>query len=345
MVKLPIVKKSAYLIKDRLIRKYLTGIDIAEGYLVVDEEMAFFTDMRYYSAVEGALKGLGIKPQVLNGLDDIYTYLKSKKVKRLFIDFERTTVSEFIEYSEMNFKLYDCAKTLNDFRQIKSDKEIESIKRACEITQKAVNFGIDNIKQGITEKQLATLIEDKMIELGADGTSFESIVAFSCNSAVPHHQTSDKVLEKGMVVLIDMGARKDGYSADITRTVYFGEPDKKFIDCYQAVLTANQTAIESIRVNDSLKDCDAYARNVLKEHGLAEYFTHSLGHGVGLEIHEEPRLSKKANGVIKNGMAFTIEPGVYFDGEFGIRIEDTVILKDDKVLRLFDDDKALKIIR
>ena len=321
------------------------GIDIAEGYLIIDEEMNFFTDMRYFSAVKDRLVALGIVPHVFNGLDDVYAYLKSKKVKRLFVDFDRTTVSEFFEYNEMKFKLYNCAKSIDGFRQIKREEEIEQIKKACEITEQAVKFGIDNIRQGITEIELAKIIEDKMLELGADGTSFESIVAFASNSAVPHHQTSDKALEKGMVVLIDTGAKKNGYCADITRTVYYGEPDEKFITCYQAVLLANQTAIDNITSGDELKDCDGYARDVLKERGLAEYFVHSLGHGVGLEIHEAPRLSKKAHGTMQENMVFTIEPGVYFDGQFGIRIEDTVLLKDGKVVRLFNDDKSLRIIK
>jgi Xaa-Pro aminopeptidase len=142
-----------------------------------------------------------------------------------------------------------------------------------------------------------------------------------------------------------MGCKVNGYCSDITRTAFFGKPSKKFIDCYNAVLNANQIAIENIGEKTLTDKADAFARDYLKEQGVGEFFTHSLGHGVGLEIHEYPTLSPKKSQVLENGMVFTIEPGVYFDGEFGIRIEDTVTLESGKIKRLFNDSKELLILK
>ena len=141
-----------------------------------------------------------------------------------------------------------------------------------------------------------------------------------------------------------MGALVGGYMSDITRTVYFGEPDEEFKNRYRAVLYANVIAEQKIVAGVTAKEADAFARDYLKEEGLDKYFTHSLGHGVGYEIHEFPTLSKRSDAIIEENMVFTVEPGVYFDGKYGIRIEDTVVVKDGRVKRLFSDDKSLYIV-
>ena len=141
-----------------------------------------------------------------------------------------------------------------------------------------------------------------------------------------------------------MGCTVDGFCSDLTRTSYFGKPTEKFIKCYQAVKEANEIAEQKIKSGETAKQADAYARKHLKEYGIDKYFTHSLGHGLGLYVHEYPALSKRRNDKLKTGMVFTVEPGVYFDGEFGIRIEDTVLLTENGVKRLYSDDKELLIL-
>ena len=197
----------------------------------------------------------------------------------------------------------------------------------------------------MTELELKDIIENYILEFGGEGTSFDTIVAFSKNSAVPHHKTGSTVLENDMPMLIDMGARYNGYCSDITRTFFFGNPSKEFISCYDAVLKANITAEQNIKCGTATDVADEFARNFLKEKGLAEYFTHSLGHGLGLEIHEYPTLSFRKKDILTENMLFTIEPGVYLENKFGIRIEDTVLLTKDGVKRLFTDSKELKIIK
>ncbi len=345
MTKFSIDKKSALLITDRKTRKYFTGVDIAEGYVIKTLcDTVCFTDARYFYSAKEKLQSVGVKAKLFKGLSEIKEYLSELSISKLHVDFEKETVADFNSYKKLGFKVLDCSKIVKDLRTVKSQTEVEHIKRACEIAEKAYHTAIKEIKKGITETSLKNRLEELMIEFGADGLSFETIVAFGKNSAVPHHETGQTTLTDNSVVLVDMGCTVNGYCSDITRTAFFGKPSQKFIDYYQAVLDANVYAEQNISVGMTAKQADAIARTVLKEKGLDNYFTHSLGHGIGLDIHEYPTLSPKRKDELKNGMVFSVEPGVYIDGEFGIRIEDTVVLQDGRVQRLFTDDKNLKIL-
>ncbi len=345
MKKISLKNNSACLITDRLTRKYLTGIDIAEGVLVLGESTAYFTDARYFYSAKFEIERVGIKAVLFSGNQQVFDFLKSHGVENLYIDYSRVTIKEYNEYSKYGIKLFDLSETLSKMRSVKDDNEIEKIERACQIAQTAYYFGIGRVKEGIREIELKNIIEESILSQGSFGPSFDIIVAFGENSAVPHHQTGHKKLEKDMPILVDMGAMVDGYMSDLTRTAFFGNPSEKFISCYEKVLNANNLAEEEILSGITSKDADKIARDYLDKEGLGEKFTHSLGHGVGLEIHEYPNLSKRGEGTIEENMVFTIEPGVYFDGEFGIRIEDTVVIKNGKVKRLFSDDKSLLIIK
>lgn len=345
MINFPIDKNSALLITDRKTRKYLTGVDIAEGYVVkLFDNISCFTDSRYFYAAKEKLQSVGVTAFLFEGLESIKGYLNSNGIKRILIDYSKETVSEYGRYKKLGFKVLDCSEIIKKSRAVKTEDELLSIKKACEIAQKAYHTAIKEVKKGITERELKDRIESLMISFGAEGVAFDTIVAFGANSAVPHHETGETVLCDNTVILVDMGCTINGYCSDLTRTAFFGTPDKKFMDCYQAVLQANVTANEKIVSGISGKKADAYARNLLKERGLEKLFTHSLGHGVGLDVHEYPYLSPKRSGELKDNMVFSIEPGVYLDGEFGIRIEDTVMLKNGKVERLFTDDKNLIIL-
>jgi Xaa-Pro aminopeptidase len=295
--------------------------------------------------VKPELEELGVKTMLYKSLQDIKGYLKEQGIKKLYLDFEKTTLTEYQSYKELKVKLVDGSKALKLARSSKTEYELEQIKKACNIAQNAYASAISKVRKGMTELELKDLIVTEMINLGADCESFDTIVAFGKNSAVPHHRTGESKLEDNSVILVDTGCMVNGYCSDITRTAYFGKPSEKFLSVYNAVLSANLTAIDNITDGTNTLDADAYARNLLKEKGYGENFTHSLGHGVGLEIHEFPTLSPKKSDDLSNGMVFTIEPGAYFDGEFGVRIEDTVALINGKVERLFNDSKELKIIK
>lgn len=345
MKNIPICEKSALLITDKNTRKYFTNVNLSEGIVIITKNQTVcFTDARYFFAAKEKLESAGVIPKLLIGLEGVKDYLTEFGVEDLLIDFTKETVADYEKYKELGFNVKDGFDIIKSLRSVKSIEELDSIRKACEIAQKAYHVAINEVKKGITETELKDKLESLMFQYGAEGVSFETIVAFGANSAVPHHQTGETVLRDNMVVLVDMGCTVNGYCSDITRTAFFGKPDEKFLDCYQAVLTANQIAINNIRFGTSGKEADAYARDYLKEKELDKYFTHSLGHGIGLDVHEYLALSPKSSDTITNGMVFSIEPGVYFDGEFGIRIEDTVTLCEGKVKRLFTDDKKLIIL-
>jgi len=337
-------KKEAGVIIDPLTRKYLTGVDIKEGVLIALKDYTCFTDARYFSVAKPVLEKAGIKPILYKTFSDITDYLKGCGVQKVYLDYERTTVSEYERYKK-DFLVDDCSEKLSALRAVKSQSEIENIRKACEIAQKAYYNSINSIKKGMTERELKDILEQNMLSLGATGTSFDTIVAFGANGAVPHHETGDTVLCDNMGILVDMGCVVNGYCSDITRTAFFGKPSDEFVKCYNAVKNANEKAIEKITHKTTAVEADGLARKELESQGLAQYFTHSLGHGVGLEIHESPTLSQRSKQLLKNDMVFTIEPGVYIDGVLGIRIEDTVILSNGKVERLYTDSKELLIIK
>lgn len=336
-------KKSAYLITDRVTRRYFSLTDVAEGFLLLSEKPVYFTDSRYFFAAKDKIKN-GIESKLYGGLESIAAEIKAQGIKTLYVDYDRTTMTEYERYKSFGTEIKDGSKALKQCRVVKTAEELDSIRRACDIIQNAYHSIISLAKEGMTEIELQDLLENKCKELGAEGMSFETIVAFGANSAIPHHVTGNTRLEKNMPVLIDCGCVVNGYCSDYTRTAFFGEPSDKFLDVYESVRIANEKVENEVVADISLKAADAIARDYLFERGYGELFTHSLGHGVGLEIHESPMLSPKSEGILPVGATFTVEPGVYINGEFGVRIEDTVLMTENGAERLFSDDKNLIIL-
>ncbi len=345
MISLPLKKGEAFFITDELTRKYITGVDLDTGYLLYSSKPTYLVDARFFYAVKTDIEKSGCTAKLFTSLSDVEAEIKAQNINKLYLDYDRTTLTQFNSYKSFNVELPDGSPILREVKAIKNEDELVNIRKACDIAQNAFYTVLKEIKKGVSESYIRDRLEQEMVENGAEGVSFETIVAFGKNAAVPHHKTSEDLLEDNQVVLVDMGCKVNGYCSDITRTLFFGTPDKRFIDCYDAVLEANERAIANITENTTTDVADGFARNFLEQKGLAKYFTHSLGHGVGLEIHEFPLLTPKKKDEIKNRMVFTIEPGVYFNGDFGIRIEDTVVLVDGKVERLYSDDKKLLIIK
>ena len=333
-----------YLVTDYYQRRYFSGIDVSEGYLLLAREKVYFTDSRYTEEVDKLLLDKEIKSVNYSSLSELGEYLTKLGITTLFIDYDKTNVSFYKELKKFKVKLRDGRKTLESIIAVKNKEELDRIKKACEITEKTFYYAIKNLTDGITEAEVRDIIEKKYIELGADGKAFDTIVAFGEGSSVPHHVTGERKLQLGDVVLIDMGAKYKGYSADLTRTCIYRTAKKEFVDDYNLVLTAQTTSLENIRAGMTLKVADNIARKVFASENKSKYFLHSLGHGIGLEVHEYPTLSPKREGKLKNGMIFTVEPGIYYQGKYGIRIEDTVVMRNGKVQRLFTDSKELLII-
>ena len=345
MKNLCIDNKTACLITNRHDRRYLLGCDVFEGYLLVTSELNFFTDARYFGGVKESLNKKGIKVYLYKSLDTIKEFLLTNKIENLYVDFNTETVSSYNLYKDFGVNVLDLSAHVHTMRAIKSEDELNLISKSCEICQKTFYQVLPCITKGVSELEIKTLIERMFIDNGAEGVAFDTIVAFGENGAIPHHVSSEKQLENDMPVLIDMGCVYKGYCSDLTRTVFYGKPSEEFLSVYSNVQKANELAIESIKDGTYTNQADGFAREYLKSANLDEYFTHSLGHGIGLEVHEYPYLSPKKRDKLLEGMVFSIEPGVYLQSQFGVRIEDTVAIKSGKVVRLFTDKKDLILIK
>jgi len=216
--------------------------------------------------------------------------------------------------------------TLEPLREIKEACEIKLIKHAITITQKTYSFIQKILKTGLKELEIAAEIERFVRLQGASKTAFETIVASGPNASFPHACVSERIIKKGEPIIIDIGVEYQGYKCDLTRTFFLGKINPVIHKAYQAVCEAQQEAISKIKHGALIKDIDLAARNYLKQKGLEKFFIHSLGHGIGLEVHESPSINKKNNSRLQAGTILTIEPGIYVAGHYGIRIEDMVLV-------------------
>lgn len=215
-------------------------------------------------------------------------------------------------------------------RMVKDDTEVEALRMACAAADRALAELIEQggLRTGRTEREVARELENRMLDHGASAPSFESIVAAGANSAIPHHRPTDAMLHGGDLVKMDFGALVDGYHSDMTRTMVLGEPADWQRELYELVAAAQAAGRGALRPGASVREVDGAARQVIESAGRGEEFPHGLGHGVGLNIHEAPTLSKIGDGTLSAGMAVTVEPGVYLPGQGGVRIEDTLVVRD-----------------
>lgn len=323
---------------------YLTGFPGAEGCVTVDGNgTRLYTDARYSEAASRALDGSGIQvcPPPAGG------YIKlAEGASRLATALSRTTAEEYIALCNAAGEVTDCTSAFDEAMSVKDGGEIASIRKACEIADEAFTDLLGAFKEGMSENDAAAELEYLMRKYGASGTSFDTIVAFGEGSSVPHHQTGMRRLKFGDVILVDFGCKWGGYCSDCTRTLLFGDDRRheEFKKAYGHVLKAHFAAKENITCGMTGREADETARKVLRESGLDKYFTHSLGHGIGINIHEYPYLAPRRENILKDGMVFSDEPGVYFEGSFGIRIEDSVMLEGGRVVSLTNTDKELLIL-
>lgn len=239
------------------------------------------------------------------------------------------TIGVELQKAEFNHEWVESDGLVEELRAIKSADEIELLKKAFEITTQTFEHVAPTIEAGQTEAEIAWKIHQEFVDRGAEGPAFPTIVAAGMNAARPHHEPGGTVIEEGQPIIIDMGARYQGYCADLTRTVWVGEPDDKLREVYPAVSQAVEEVFERIAAGVATKDLDAVARDYLGKKGLADAFTHSLGHGVGLRVHESPTASMRSEDILVPGNTLTIEPGAYFPEWGGVRVEDVVLISED----------------
>lgn len=304
-----------------------------------------FTDGRYRILAERVLpKGCKIIDTTA-GFDDAWRdFLKKTHIHKIGIEGNFMTLRFFKQLKKLSrkVKLIDVKDELDKRRMIKRQLELSNINKAQKITEKVFETLKKELKKGMTEKEIAWRIEVLAHEFGAEKMAFHPIVAIDENSACPHHKNGDKKLGKGDILLVDMGVKYNGYCSDMTRMIFTGQPTEEQRKIYELVLLAQENAIKKLRAGVSGKKADNFARGIIKKAGYEKQFNHSLGHGVGLDIHELPNLSQKYKEKIPEGSVVTVEPGVYLPEKFGVRIEDMVLVGKNGVKNLTKIPKSIQ---
>lgn len=326
--------------------RYLSGFTGSNGALLVTSDQAIlFTDSRYQIQ---AAQETSCTVRIAKGavLLDVAAAIAKLKARRIGYEPGRMNCEYFDSLKgrlPMNASLVPAVGWIEELRMVKSADELATIRRSVEVNSQAFERTVARVKPGMREQDLAAELEYRMRRLGAEKPSFDTIVAAGAHSALPHAQPGTAKLSGGLVV-IDMGAMVDGYASDMTRMLHVGAPGAKVKRMYRAVLEAQLAAIDAVRPGARTAAIDRAARSVLQGYGLDQAFTHSTGHGLGLEIHEPPRLGKKDKLKLRAGMAITIEPGVYLEGFGGIRIEDTVVVTERGCEILTPTSKEMRVI-
>jgi len=322
-------KADALLVSSPANIRYLTDYAGSNGLaLVTPAETHFFTDPRYaLEASQTITCKLHIAKTAL--IEALAAILKRKKLKKIGFEpawFNLEQHSKLKALLPSGASLHPVSGVVENLRMIKSPAEIDQIRKSVLVNSEAYARTLRRVRLGMRERDVAAELDYQMRVFGAEKPAFDTIVATGVRTALPHAQPTSRRLEENDLLLIDMGACLDGYMSDMTRMAFLGFPTKRIRGLYGAVLEAQLTAIASVRPGITSARVDAAAREVLKRHALDRHFVHSTGHGLGLEIHEGPRIGKKDQTKLAAGMAITIEPGAYIEGLGGIRIEDTVLV-------------------
>jgi len=332
----------AMLVTDLLNIRYLTGFTGSNAALLVhasdepdaERRTVFCTDGRYTTQAAEQVPDL---EHVVERASDLALAgragAEADSYRRVGFESGHVTVDRLDVLADTvgAVELIRAPGLVEALRLVKDEGEIEALRMACAAADRALADLIEHggLRPGRTELEVARELEGRMLDHGAAGPSFDTIVAAGAHSAVPHHRPSGAILAAGDLVKMDFGALVDGYHSDMTRTVVLGTAADWQRELYELVRTAQSAGRAAVRVDADVKDVDSAARKVIEDAGHGEQFPHGLGHGVGLEIHEAPALSQRGDGRLEPGMAVTVEPGVYLPGRGGVRIEDTLVVRPD----------------
>jgi Xaa-Pro aminopeptidase len=323
--------------------RYLTGFSGSNGWLLLGEEQAvFFTDGRYQQQVEEEIPGdVGIEVQVPR------EGLLAELAKRAQLEFGGSGLGfegRYLPYDDCArlreeasaVKWESVSGVVEELRAVKEPGEVAAIERAAAIAEQGLRETLAVVEIGMREADIAAELEYRLVRLGAERPAFETIVASGPRSALPHASTGSRQLANGDLLLVDFGVRWSGYNSDITRTYCVGEATPRQIQIYDLVLAAQASACDALRPGCEADQVDAAARGIFEAEGLGEYFVHSTGHGLGMEVHEAPSLRRNGAETVQAGMVVTVEPGLYFPGWGGVRIEDDVLVTDRGARSLVD---------
>ena len=337
--KLESIEADAILVSSELNCRYLSDFVFSDGYLLIERDYAFLiTDPRYVEAAKNTVKDFEILCPKGTRVNAVSELVSAQNIKTLAIEDESMSVAEHKLFSDtLPCKLiFGASELIQALRRKKTPAELEKIAKAQRITDAAFEHILGFISPDVTETDVALELEFFMRKMGADGLAFDTIAVSGAASSLPHGVPSNVKLRRGFLTM-DFGAKFDGYCSDMTRTVCIGRADDEMKKVYNTVLSAQEHALENICEGMLCKDADSLARDIIKNAGYGDNFGHSLGHGVGLYIHESPSLSQHAKDDprLERGHVVTVEPGIYLEGRFGVRIEDMIAIDHDGSVRNF----------
>ncbi|WP_025026212.1 M24 family metallopeptidase [Caldalkalibacillus mannanilyticus] len=328
-------------------RRYMTGFTGTAGVaLITMTESVFITDFRYVEQATNQIDGYTIVKHDGPISETIAAELKRLNIARLGFEQDHVPYSAFRVYKERftDSELVPISGAVEPLRMVKEEEELQLIRQAVRIVDETYEHILKFIKVGMREWDVAMELEFYMRKLGATSSSFSIIVASGVRSALPHGVASEKVIEQGDFVTLDFGALYQGYCSDMTRTFAMGEPCDKLKEIYDVCLQAQLIGVQQMRAGMTGKEADALCRDYISAKGYGEYFGHSTGHAIGLEVHETPGLSVKVDRKLEPGMVVTVEPGIYLPGIGGVRIEDDIVITEDGNEILTQSPKELIII-
>lgn len=326
--------------------RYLTGFTGSEGTLVLSpDEGWFLTDSRYTSQANAEVSGAKIVEFSVR-LDSLAQILQEGSATRIAYEAGHITVQTFQELCKKlpGVEFIPADTEMTSLRTVKDAGELALLERVATIASESLLEILGEVRPGAVESEVAWALEMAMRRRGAEGKSFDFIVASGERGALPHGKASEKRITAGELVTLDYGALYRGYCSDETVTVCVGEPNSQQREVYETVRAAQEIAIEAARPGMTFKEIDAKARDYITGKGYGNYFGHGLGHGVGIDIHEHPTVSPRSRDVVEEGMVFTVEPGIYIPAWGGVRIEDTVVMERDRCRRLTKVPKMLMIL-
>ncbi|MGM9520896.1 MAG: M24 family metallopeptidase [Oscillospiraceae bacterium] len=338
----------AILITSAQNRYYATGFRSSAGELVIaaSGDAALFIDARYFEEASSKITGAQVIRTRTNApsTDQVNEYIEKLGIRKLEVEDGELSYTKYMDYeNKLSAELVSGTKLLDELRAVKSREELDIMIKAQRIAEKSYNELLSVLSPDMTEKEVAAELTCRMLKNGAEDKSFDPIIVSGSLSSVPHGKPRDIKLQRGFLTM-DFGALYQGYCSDTTRTVCIGEPTEEMARVYDTVLKAQLAAIAGAKAGMKGRDIDAIARNVITDAGYGEYFSHSLSHSLGINIHEEPRCSPFTEAVIPSGCVISMEPGIYIPGKFGVRIEDVVYVTENGCEDITDLPKELSVI-
>ena len=312
-------------------RFWLTDFHSSLGFLfVISQEKHLFVDGRYITGARRDIKDKKVQVHLWKNWADIKKFLQEKNIQRIGFEKEYIAVAQLEKWQKETPEINWIRVKTSKIRMIKTEKEISRMSQAAQITDQVYQKILKAVRPGMSEKDLAKIIRNSFEESGADGLSFDTIVVSGENGALPHGQPSDKIIKESELITVDFGCKYQGYCSDFTRTFAVGkEINPKLKEIYQIVQEAQWKGIQAVKPGIKCSEIDQIVRDYIQQKGYGEYFVHSTGHGLGIEVHEAPSISWLDNTVLQPGMVITIEPGIYTPDLGGVRIEDDVLVTKD----------------